>query len=95
MPALQNNITMIIRAKIIDIIKSDLTIGRTDAGLLPLNENAIRNFISENSNEIEEAIQTIIADYEDDGELDQLSNPENSMILEYLYDYIDTGVEQF
>jgi hypothetical protein len=41
---------------------------------------------------IQAAVQAIISDYEEDDELDQLVEPENSMILEYLYDFVNTHV---
>jgi hypothetical protein len=92
MPAIQNNIRMIIRSRIIFMIKNDLTIGRRDAGLQPFSDIAIQEFIAENLENIQAAVQAIISDYEEDDELDQLVEPENSMILEYLYDFVNTHV---
>ena len=81
---------MIIRQKMFNIIKNDLTIGRTVFNLQPMSENEIRNFILEKANDIEEAIQAMISDYQEDDELHLLANPENGMVLEYLYEYVDT-----
>jgi hypothetical protein len=72
------------------MIKNDLTVGRTDRGLNPFTESEVRGFIIENLNNIERVIWAMIRDYEGDGELNQLLNPEPSWILEYLYDAVDT-----
>lgn len=92
MPVPYNNIRMIIREKIFEIIKNDLTIGRTDRNLIPLNENEIRQFIIGRLNDIERAIWAMIRDYDDDGDLNQLLEPETDWITEYLYDFIDTTI---
>ncbi len=89
---INQNIRNILRKKIIKIIHCDLTIGRTDADLQPLEENEINNFITNNNNNIEQTINTMIHDYEEDGELEELVNPENDWILEYLYDFVKTTV---
>ena len=83
---------MIIRAEIVEIIRGDLTVGRTDRGLPPLGENAITQFINENRVGIEQVITEMIQDYQDDGELDELLFPQPFWIYEYLYEVVDTGV---
>ena len=87
-----NNIRMIIRAEIAEIIRGDLTIGRADRGLPPLVENLITQFINENRVGIEQVITEMIQDYEDDGDLDELLYPQPSWIYEYLYDVVDTEI---
>ena len=93
MPApANNNIRMIIRAEIFEIIRNDLTIGRGDRGLPALSENEIRRFCNENTAGIEQVITEMIQDYEEDGELDELQYPQAMWIYEYLYDVVDTRV---
>lgn len=92
MPAPANNIRMIIRAEIFEIIKNDLTIGRGDRGLPALSENEIRMFCNDNTAGIEQVITEMIQDYEEDGELDQLLYPQPFWIYEYLYDVVNTQV---
>lgn len=76
---------------IMDIINSDLTIGREDRDLVPFNNNQIIQFIVDNHNNIEECISAIMRDYEEDDELNELLNPEMDWILEYLYDFVHSN----
>ena len=91
MPApLNQRIRMVLRSMILDIINSDLTIGREDRDLQPFNNQEIREFIAENNNNIEQAVSAIMRDYEEDGELNDLLEPETDWVLEYLYDFVNT-----
>jgi hypothetical protein len=87
-----NNIRMIIRAEILEIIRNDLTISRGLRGLRVLNENEIRQFCNDNNGGIEEVITEMIRDYEENGELNDLLYPQPMWIYEYLYDVVNTQI---
>jgi hypothetical protein len=91
MPSLQNNIHMTIRSKIFDIIMNDLTIGRENRGLQPLEDIEIRQFIISNLNNIYRAICVMVLDYDKDGDFNELLNPDPSWISEYLYEFVNTN----
>ena len=87
------SIATILYNKIIEIIQADLTIGQTDNDLEPWSNIKINQFIEKYKKNIEVSINDMITDYERDGELDSLENPEYDMIREYLYKYVDTNVD--
>lgn len=91
----------LIREKIIFMITNDLTVGRSDNGLVPFTSLEIDKFIEENKDNIEKTIETIIREYDEDGELGlliiQLSSekPMFDIIGEYLYEFVDTSKYMF
>jgi hypothetical protein len=74
------------------MITNDLTIGRNDNGLLPLTSDEIHKFIEDNNNKIEKVITIMINDYSNDNEIELLADPLLDWIGEYLYDLIDTQI---
>jgi hypothetical protein len=83
------NYYQILDNKIKTIITNDLTIGRTDRDLMPLTSEEINKFITENRSGIDKTINTMIAAYDEDNELELLENPELSWIIEFLYDEVN------
>ena len=69
-------------------IYADLTIGRTDNDKKAYSPKKINEYIEKNKSNIEKTIEDIICDFEEDNELDELIDLEDSVIREYLYDYI-------
>jgi len=68
-------------------IEADLTTGREDNDLPPYSNDYIRNYIETNNDRILQMIDRIVYDFKQDNELDELTNPEQSLIREYLPDY--------
>ena len=83
-----DNIYDILYNKIITQITADLTTGRIDNKKKPFKTAKINNFIQQNEHNIDKTIKEIINDYTEDNELEELNNPENDWIREYLYNYI-------
>jgi hypothetical protein len=77
-----------IRAKILNTIKTKLTIGRTDNDLSEIDDDNIIKFIADNEHKIKNIITNMINDYEKNGELEQLINPENDWVNEYMDEMI-------
>ena len=67
----------------------DVTIGRKDNDLEPYTDIQIYNFIKDNEKQIENTINNMIKDYKNDGDLEELKNPEKDWIREYLYQEIN------
>jgi len=82
-------IQQIVKNKVIIQIRSDLTTGRSDDGKDPYTNDHINEFIGQNTNQIHDLIQAMISDYQMDGNLEALRDPENNRIREYLYDYVN------
>jgi hypothetical protein len=80
----------ILKIKIKLMITNDLTIGRSDNGLVPFTSDKIDKFIEDNNNNIEKVITTMIDDYSIDNELELLAEPLLDWIGEYLYDFVVT-----
>jgi hypothetical protein len=74
------------------MITNDLTIGRTDNGLLPFSRDEINTFLEENNDNIEKVIQLMMDEYSNDNEIELLADPLLDWIGEYLYDLVDTKV---
>ena len=91
-----NSIKDILESKIRTIITIDLTIGRKDDFLKPFTQDKIDHFIQENNDKIEFVIKNMIDDYFSmfDG-FDSMQNPPSlAWIREYLYEHVDTQIEQ-
>jgi hypothetical protein len=79
-------------------IKSDLTTGRSDNELEPLSQKKITDYIKNNQQNIDKIIIRMFTDFICDEDsnpnetVDDLKNPENDWIREYLYECIDTSV---
>ena len=82
----------ILKTKIKFMITNDLTIGRTDNGLLPFSRDEINTFLEENNDNIEKVIQLMMDEYSNDNEIELLADPLLDWIGEYLYDLVDTKV---
>lgn len=88
---IKHEITTILENKIDEIIKADLTIGRTDNDLPPLTDKEIYKIYEKDVNPyISKIIILMIHEYESSSELLLLKNPEFDWIREYLYIYVDT-----
>jgi hypothetical protein len=83
-----DTIENIIYDRVIKQIHCDLTIGKEDNDEIPFTEEKINKFINKNKSVIKKMIMNIIEEYEEDNKLDELYNPEDDWIREYLYDYI-------
>ena len=83
---------VILKTKIKFMITNDLTIGRTDNGLLPYTRDEINTFLEENNDNIEKVIQLMMDEYSNDNEMELLADPLLDWIGEYLYDLVDTKV---
>lgn len=80
-----------LRGKIEIIIKNSLTIGRSDNDLPQYTGDEIKTFIENNNENIDKAIDTIIREYHNDGDLELLDENDSSLysrISEYLDDYV-------
>lgn len=86
MTNIKEKVELIIYNKILEIIKSELTIGRNDKELNIYNDTKINNFIEVNNLRILKLKKLIVEEYEKDNELELLLNPENDWITEYMYD---------
>ena len=86
MTNIKEQVELIIYNKILEIIKSELTIGRNDRELNMYNNTEINNFIENNKLKILKLKNLIIEEYEKDNELELLLNPENDWITEYMDD---------
>jgi hypothetical protein len=84
MTNIKKNIECIIYNKILEIIKSELTIGKNDKKLNMYNNTEINSFIKNNNSKILKLKNLIIDKYEKDNELELLLNPENDWITEYM-----------
>jgi hypothetical protein len=87
------NYHIILKTKIKLMITNDLTIGRTDNGLLPFTSDKINKFIENNNDNIEKVIEIMINDYDNDNEIELLADPLLDWIGEYLYDLVDTKID--
>ena len=87
MTNIKENVELIIYNKILEIIKSELTIGRNDRELNIYNNTEINNFIEVNNLKILKLKNLIIEEYEKDNELELLLNLENDWITEYMDDF--------
>jgi hypothetical protein len=87
MTNIKEQVELIIYNKILEIIKSELTIGRNDRELDMYNNTEINNFIEVNNLKILKLKNLIIEEYEKDNELELLLNPENYWITEYMNDF--------
>ena len=87
MTNIKEKVELIIYNKILEIIKSELTIGRNDKELNIYNNTEINNFIEVNNLRILKLKNLIVEEYEKDNELELLLNPENDWITEYMYDF--------
>ena len=83
----------ILETKIKLMITNDLTIGRSDNDLIPLTSYKINKFIEENNDNIEKVIAIMINEYSNDNELELLAEPLLDWIGEYLYEYVDTKID--
>ena len=86
MTNIKEKVELIIHNKILEIIKSELTIGRNDKELNIYNNTEINNFIEVNNLRILKLKNLIVEEYEKDNELELLLKPENDWITEYMYD---------
>lgn len=87
MTNIKKNIECIIYNKILEIIKSELTIGKNDKKLNMYNNTEINSFIKNNNSKILKLKNLIIEEYEKDNELELLLNLENDWITEYMDDF--------
>jgi hypothetical protein len=78
-----------LRNLFIEQIITNLTFGREDDNLEPYNNEQINNFIVDNNDKITNAINSMIKDYTDEDELEDLKEPYGDWIREYLYEYIE------
>ena len=83
---MKNKIRLLLRQKMSDMIRRQLTIGREEKNLPPLGKAIVDKMINSNSANIEKTITKMIEEYEADEELDVLLNPniKTSWVLEYL-----------
>ena len=87
MTNIKDQVELIIYNKILEIIKSELIIGRNDKELNMYNNTEINNFIENNKLKILKLKNLIVEEYEKDNELELLLNPENDWITEYMDDF--------
>ena len=80
----------ILNTKIKLMITNDLTIGRSDDGLVPFTSDEIDTFIEDNNDNIEKVITNMMNEYSNDNEMELLADPLFDWIGEYLYDLVDT-----
>jgi hypothetical protein len=83
---MKNEIRLLLRQKMVDMIRRQLTVGREERNLSPLGKAIVDKMVNSNSANIEKTITEIIEEYEADNELDVLLNPniKTSWVLEYL-----------
>jgi len=77
----------ILKNKIVFMITNELSIGND---LIALTRDKIDNFIKENDDKIEKVIEAIIEDYDKDGKIELLKEPQTDWIREYLYEVVNT-----
>lgn len=68
----------------------DLTIGRSDDGLVPYDSVEVNNFIEDNQDNIEMAAAEMFAAYEEEDDLRSLNDPCMDLFNEFLYEYVNT-----
>ena len=83
----------ILKTKIKIMIINDLTIGRNDYDLIPFTSDRINKFIEDNNDNIEKVITIMINEYSNDNEVELLAEPEVDWIGEYLYNFVDTKID--
>lgn len=83
----------ILKSTIRFMITNDLTIGRSDNELMPFTSDKIDTFIEDNNDNIEKVITRMINEYSNDNELELLADPELDWIGEYLYELVDTKID--
>jgi DNA polymerase II small subunit/DNA polymerase delta subunit B len=81
------SITNALRSKIVDQIRSDLTIGRKQYKKEEYSPEKIIEFINDNKASIDALINYLIQIYEESDELYILIKPQQEHILEFFYDY--------
>jgi hypothetical protein len=81
------SIATILYGKTIELIKLELTLGIQDI-LEPFSDIQINQFIEDYKKNIELTINSMITDYEKDGKLEELNNPDYEMISEYLHKFV-------
>lgn len=84
-----DSIKRIIKEKMIEELRSNLTIGMSDNDLKEYSEDEIVNFLNENNNKLDNATDEMFKDYNDDGELNDILTAPDDWFREYLYIHID------
>ena len=83
-------ISHILRKIIVDQITADLTHWREDEEIGPAyTKEELNKFFEQNEEKINFVISLMIADYKRDDELEDLLEPCDDWIREYLYEYVD------
>lgn len=84
-----NSIKRIIKEKMIEELRSNLTLGMLDNELKEYSEDEIVNFLNENIIRLDNAADEMFKDYNNDGELNDILTAPNDWFREYLYKHID------
>ena len=87
-------IRVLLRKKFEEEINNNLTNGREEQESgAPYTEEQVLSFIKKNSKKIDNIIKQMINDYQEDEELDELLEPCDDWIREYLFDDIEFPTE--
>ena len=73
-----------LRQLMIEQIVSWYTIGREDSDLPRWTDAQIAEFITKHSRQLDDAVESMIEDYTDDGSLDDLEDPCGDWLREYM-----------
>lgn len=75
-----------LKIRFIDELRSLMTVGREDEELEPWNQSEQKQFLEKYDLEIERLVNLMIKTYTDDNESEDLEDPENDWIRDFLYD---------
>lgn len=82
----ENELYDFIQERMFLIIRIDLIWG------LSLENEDLQHFIEVNARNIRSAVNSMIKDYRDEEMLDDIYTADISCISKYLYEYVDTGI---
>jgi hypothetical protein len=77
-----------LRQKIIEFIQNEFTIGRKTNHMPPFTSEQISVFVNTNTDKIDHCVIGIYEDFEADNKLDELVNPTDLQIYQYVYDLL-------
>lgn len=83
---MEEQIKITLKARFVDQLRCDMTNGREANDFEPWNQSEQDQFLEKYDHEINRLVGLMIKAYKDDNELEELVDPENDWICEFLYD---------
>ena len=84
-----DQIKLIIKDKMIEQLRADLTTGMRDNDLDVYSEPQIENYLNDNQDPLDQAVNQMFKDYLEDDELNDILTAPDDWFREYLYEFID------